>query len=287
MKTWFKNISHSADCVTEKIEKFQCLTGNTIKLIAVSAMFIDHFCKIVLQWLLGNYWGPMMSVGEITEEHFQKIDKVIRFDLQGVGTIAFPLFCILLSEGFQHTKNRKRYIGMMLVFAIISEIPFDMGFFANYAIQEGTFPFYWSYQNVFFTLFLSLICLTCVERLSTKSELRNDRIRATVLQIISVAAIAITAEVICCDYGLMGIIFVVVFYVCRKNRVYQVLMFLLAYMISTGNQPTVFVLLVCVLLLLYNGKRGKLKLKYSVYAFYPVHIIMLYFVTVILERMVI
>ena len=229
----------------------------------------------------------MMSVGEITEEHFQKIDKVIRFDLQGVGTIAFPLFCILLSEGFQHTKNRKRYIGMMLVFAIISEIPFDMGFFANYAIQEGTFPFYWSYQNVFFTLFLSLICLTCVERLSTKSELRNDRIRATVLQIISVAAIAITAEVICCDYGLMGIIFVVVFYVCRKNRVYQVLMFLLAYMISTGNQPTVFVLLVCVLLLLYNGKRGKLKLKYSVYAFYPVHIIMLYFVTVILERMVI
>lgn len=174
----------------------------------------------------------------------------------------------------------------MLIFAIISEIPFDIGFFANYAMQEGTFPFYWSYQNVFFTLFLSLICLACVEHFSSKSELRNDRIRATALQTISVVVIAMIAEVTCCDYGLMGIIFVAVFYVCRKNRVYQVLMFLLAYMIFTGNQPTIFVLLACAILLLYNGKRGKLKLKCSVYVFYPVHILMLYFVTVILERMV-
>lgn len=281
-----KNIRHIVDCITEKIEQFQCLTGNTIKLIAVSAMFIDHFCKIVLQWLLANYWGPMMFAGDITEGHFRKIDTFIRFDLQGVGTIAFPLFCFLLAEGFHHTKNRKRYIGMMLVFAIISEIPFDIGFFANYSMQEGTFPFYWNYQNVYFSLFLSLISLACVEHFSSKSKLRNDRIRAIVLQIISVAVIAVIAEVSCCDYGLMGIVFIVAFYVCRKNRVYQVLMFLLAYMLSTGNQPTIFVLLACVILLLYNGKRGKLKLKYAVYIFYPVHIIMLHYVTVILERMI-
>lgn len=286
MMKWTKNIKHIVDCTTEKIGQFQCLTGNTIKLIAVSAMFIDHFCKIVLQWLLANYWGPMMFAGDISVEYFRKIDTLIRFDLQGVGTIAFPLFCFLLGEGFLHTQNRKRYIVMMLVFAIISEIPFDIGLFANYATQEGTFPFYWSYQNVYFTLFLSLISLACVEYFSTKSELRNDRIRAIVLQIISVAVIALIAEVSCCDYGLMGIAFVLAFYVCRKNRVYQVLMFLLAYMLSTGNQPTIFALLTCVILLFYNGKRGKLKLKYSVYIFYPVHIIVLYFVTVILERMI-
>ena len=159
-------------------------------------------------------------------------------------------------------------------------------FFANYSMQEGTFPFYWNYQNVYFSLFLSLISLACVEHFSSKSELRNDRIRAIVLQIISVAVIAVIAEVSCCDYGLMGIVFIVAFYVCRKNRVYQVLMFLLAYMLSTGNQLTIFVLFACVILSLYNGKRGKLKLKYAVYIFYPVHIIMLHFVTVILERMI-
>ena len=93
MKKWIKNIRHIVNYITEKIGQFQCLTGNTIKLIAVSAMFIDHFCKIVLQWLLANYWGPMMFAGDITEEHFRKIDTFIRFDLQGVGTIAFPLFC--------------------------------------------------------------------------------------------------------------------------------------------------------------------------------------------------
>lgn len=286
MNKWIKNIRHIVDCITEKIGQFQCLTGNTVKLIAVSAMFIDHFCKIVLQWLLANYWEPMMFAGDITEEHFRKIDTFIRFDLQGVGTIAFPLFCFLLAEGFQHTKNRKRYIGMMLVFAIISEIPFGIGFFANYSMEEGSFPFYWNYQNIYFTLFLSLISLAFVDHFSTNSELRNERIKAIVLQVISVAVIAAIAEVTCCDYGLMGIVFVVAFYVCRKSRVYQVLMFLLAYMLSTGNQPTIFVLLACIIILLYNRERGRLKIKYFVYAFYPVHIIMLYFVMVILEKMI-
>ena len=77
MKRWTKNIGHIVDCITEKIGQFQCLTGNTIKLVAVSAMFIDHFCKIVLQWLLANYWGPMMFAGDITEGYFRKIDTFI------------------------------------------------------------------------------------------------------------------------------------------------------------------------------------------------------------------
>lgn len=44
----------------------------------------------------------------------------------------------------------------MLAFALISEVPFDIGFFSRYSIAEGTFPFYLQYQNVFFTLFLVL-----------------------------------------------------------------------------------------------------------------------------------
>lgn len=278
------------DCAIKKIEdqigRFQCLTGNTLKMIAVITMLIDHLCTIVLQWLLGNYWAPMIQAGTLTWEQFRRIDYFIRFDLQGVGTIAFPLFCFLLTEGFQYTKNRKRYIGIMLAFAIISELPFDIGFFADYSIQEGTFPFYWNYQNVFFTLFLSLVSLAGIEFFSTNSGIRTDRIKAAFLQIISVAVIAGIAEIICCDYGFMGIFFVAAFYVCRKSRVCQILLFLLVYILTTGNQPTGFVLFACMMILLYNGKRGKLKLKYLVYAFYPVHISLLYFTTIILERVI-
>ena len=139
--------------IDRKINRIQFLTGNSLKFIAVLTMVIDHLCKIVLQWLLSNYWGSMVDNEQMSWERFQEIDNLIRFDLQSIGTIAFPLFCFLLAEGFQHTRSKKRYIGLMLAFALISEIPFDIGFFSAYSRMEDTFPFYLKYQNVFFTLF--------------------------------------------------------------------------------------------------------------------------------------
>lgn len=74
----------------------------------------------------------------------------------------------------------------MLAFALISEIPFDIGFFSAYSRMEGTFPFYLKYQNVFFTLFLGLLTLVCLERFSCESDLPVDRIKSVVLQVLSV-----------------------------------------------------------------------------------------------------
>lgn len=166
----------------------------------------------------------------------------------------------------------------MLVFALISEIPFDIGFFSRYSLMEGTFPFYLKYQNVFFTLFLGLLTLSCLKKFSCKSGVRADKIKSTVLQVISIALFSAIAELIRCDYGMQGIWFITVFYVCRNHRIYQVLLFLLAYMGATGNQPPLCTIFACLLILLYNGKRGKLKLKYFFYIFYPVHILALYLI---------
>ena len=236
-----------------KINRIQFLSGNSLKVIAVLTMLIDHLCKIVLQWLLSNYWGAMADNGQMSWERFREIDYFIRFDLQSIGTIAFPLFCFLLAEGFQHTRSKKRYIGLMLAFALISEVPFDIGFFSAYSRMEDTFPFYLKYQNVFFTLFLGLLTLVCLERFSCKSDLPVDRIKSAVIS---------------------------AFYICRNHRIYQVLLFLLAYMGTTGNQPPLCTLLACLLILLYNGKRGKLKLKYFFYVFYPAHILVLYLIQI-------
>lgn len=130
--------------------------------------------------------GAMADNGQMSWERFREIDYFIRFDLQSIGTIAFPLFCFLLAEGFQHTRSKKRYIGLMLAFALISEVPFDIGFFSAYSRMEDTFPFYLKYQNVFFTLFLGLLTLVCLERFSCKSDLPVDRIKSAVLQVLSV-----------------------------------------------------------------------------------------------------
>ena len=264
----------------QRISHIQFLTGNSLKVIAVLTMVIDHLCKIVLQWLLSNYWGVMVDNGQMSWEQFQQIDNFIRFDLQSVGTIAFPLFCFLLAEGFRYTRDKKRYIGLMFIFALISEIPFDIGFFSEYSQMEGTFPFYLKYQNVFFTLFLGLLTLACLERLSCKSEIRTEKIKSVILQVICVAVLALVAELIRCDYGMQGILYIAAFYVCRNHRIYQVLLFLLAYMGATGNQPPLCTLLACLIILLYNGKRGKLKLKYFFYAFYPTHILVLYLIQI-------
>lgn len=284
LKAGFKTAGRRLRSLDSRLEKVQFLTGNALKLIAVFTMVVDHTCKIVLQWLLINHWGVMVDHGQMSWEQFQKIDNLIRFDLQSIGTVAFPLFCFLLSEGFRHTRNRPRYIGSMILFAFLSELPFDIGFFSAYSTMEGTFPFYLRYQNVFFTLSLGLLTLVCLERFSRSSRSGSRKIGLVFLQVLSIAFFALLAELIRCDYGMQGICFIAAFYICRGHRIGQVLLFLLAYMGTTGNQPPLCTLLACLLILLYNGQRGKFKLKYCFYAFYPIHISILYLITLQLEH---
>lgn len=260
--------------------RFRFLSGNTVKMIAIITMFVDHFSKIVLLWFTDNVWGPLYQSGQMTLEKAQQIDYFIRFDLYGIGSIAFPLFCFLLTEGFYYTKDKKRYCFLMGVFAILSEIPFDIAFFTDYSTSEGTYPLYWGYQNIFFTLLLGLVALWCIEKFPCPSDVKSEKIKGALLQIASVVVAAITADLIHCDYGSMGVLFIVGFYICRKNRLYQILMFLFLYMMTTGNQPPLYTVISCMVILLYNGTRGKWHLKYFFYWFYPVHITALHFITV-------
>jgi len=198
----FQKIDTATEQLNHKLARFQCLTGNTLKIIAIFAMVFDHFCKIILQWLIDHYWYALAQSSQITMDRFYEIDWMIRSRLYAVGTIAFPLFEFLLVEGFRHTSNCKRYIGSMLIFALVSELPFDPGFFFSLSERAGSFPFYWGYQNIFFTLFLGLLALVCLETFSDKSE---GRTKALVLQFACVFVIAQMARLIRCDYASEGI----------------------------------------------------------------------------------
>ncbi len=120
------------------------ITGSTFKLVGIITMFIDHTAAVVLvRELLGG------SVRNSPD------DFVILFwvyqVMRWIGRIGFPVFCFLLVEGVQKTRNVGKYAFRLGVFALLSEIPF------NLALTSQMIEF--RYQNVYFTLFLGLMAL--------------------------------------------------------------------------------------------------------------------------------
>ena len=94
------------------------LTVTSLKLIAILAMFIDHFAAIVLTSLQSVYGQSLESFF-----WFQLVIILMRL----IGRIAFPIFAYLIVNGFYHTSNKKKYFLRLALFAVISEPFFYFG----------------------------------------------------------------------------------------------------------------------------------------------------------------
>ena len=129
------------------------LSNEALKWIAMGTMLIDHIGSSLIEGGLLNLSNPdsipLIAASELGRQLYL-LDTVLRL----IGRIAFPIFCFLLVEGFLHTKNLKRYLLRLGLFALISEIPFDLSLFGT--LFEAT------YQNVFWTLLFGLLVLTCL-----------------------------------------------------------------------------------------------------------------------------
>ena len=90
-----------------KINRIQFLSGNSLKVIAVLTMLIDHLCKIVLQWLLSNYWGAMAHNGQLSWEIFREIDYSYGLICKALGRLLFrySVFCWQKDSNTQEVKN--------------------------------------------------------------------------------------------------------------------------------------------------------------------------------------
>ena len=128
------------------------LTNFDLKMIALISMFCDHLAATFLSNLINasyNLPETVLNSTSITD----KILVWVSLHQEGmwffsdmlrlVGRLAFPIYCFLLIQGFLHTRNLKRYIGRLALFALISEIPFDLAF--NNSVLEHY------YNNVFIT----------------------------------------------------------------------------------------------------------------------------------------
>lgn len=225
------------------------ISGGALKWIAVLCMAIDHVGAGILEAFVLNAWG-----GSPMGDHFLgkwneilAVDSVIRY----IGRPAFPIFCFLLVEGFLHTRDVKKYAVRLGIFALISEVPFDL------ALRIS--PFDWKHQNVFFTLLIGLLAIWFMK--TYKDTLWA---RAAAL-----AAGAVLAELLHTDYGAFGVGLIAVLYLLRERRVWQcVLGAVCCYWELTAPLAFLFIYF-------YNGERGR-QPRWFFYWFYPAHLLLYY-----------
>lgn len=272
---------------TQISQTYQGLSGSTIKVIALVTMFIDHFGAKVMGFITNdifNFYG--LYEGKLPAYYFEVEKKliVIRDSCRMIGRISFPLFCFLLVEGFIYTRNRKRYAMRLFIFALISELPFDFTFHAY--IDNPAWPFA-SGCNIFFTLFIGFIAMTVIEYLN-KDSLIESKLKKSIrflLLFISIFILTSLADKIKSDYGSYGIFMIIILYCFRKNRKLQVLatcLYMILYTpLGQPFRPLYIISLLC--MLLYNGQKGKIRLKYFFYAFYPLHLIFLTLCTFVIS----
>ena len=144
----------------------------------------------------------------------------------------------------------------MLAFAVISEIPFDLAVYHT--------PFYFHYQNMLFTLFLGMMVMMVME------HTRNTAARGAALVAGCVLSLAIQA-----DYNVVGILLIVTMYWFRHNDIAQLAGGIVLCAVESVSYYCISAL-AYVPIVLYNGRRGAMQLKYLFYVFYPAHLILLY-----------
>ena len=200
----------------------------TLKMIAIICMVIDH---------VGYVLFPAQPV------------------LRMIGRISFPIFCFLIVEGFFHTRSHVNYLIRLSVFALLSEIPFDLAFFGSLAD--------WQHQNVFITLALGLISIFCLE------EMNNRR-----WFVIPLVLTWIAAYFCHCDYGIGGVLLICMFYLTREMPGVRLILCALILYLFYGKIE-LYGILAMIPITFYNGKRGP-SVKMLFYWFYPLHLLVLY-----------
>lgn len=265
--------------MTEK----RSLTGFHLKLIALITMLIDHIAAVPI-WRLymasfdtrpgmhySEYLGDQIVIW--VAEHQEIVFSIYEW-MRYIGRMSFPIYCFLLVEGFLHTRNVAKYAGRLAVFALISEIPFDLACYGQV----------WRYSsnNVFFTLVLGLLAIWALSYIEKFHEFWVEKQWEPILGrilVLSAGFIAIIipgafAEmVLFSDYGLGGVVAIAVLYLLRMQKEMAFAAAILVLSVITSNTEVLAIAMLYPIMK-YDGTRGK-SMKYVFYAFYPVHLLLL------------
>lgn len=255
------------------------LSGSTLKIIAIVAMLIDHIGAVVLTRILVQRGIMEIAEMDMNAQVAWMMDNMVLTSVTSllrmtIGRLAFPIFCFLLVEGFQKTHDVKKYALRLGLFALVSEIPFDLSLSST--------PFYFQYQNVFFTLFLGLMTLIGIQAVE---KMNWNKVLKVIAGLAILSAGMVVAKLMHTDYDAVGVLLIVALYIFRKKRAWQVISGCLVLgpgtlllMRSISEVPAMLAFL---FIGFYNGQRG-LKMKYFFYLFYPLHLLLLYLLCVLM-----
>lgn len=167
--------------------------------------------------------------------------------LRWIGRLAMPVLCFFIGEGLRHTRSPRRYLLRLTGFALLSELPFDLAFYDGIE---------WGHQNVYFTLALWAI--------------QSRGMEGWLLALTA----ALAAELLGCDYGMYGVLLILLLDRFHRARSEQLAAAALLNLAFFGLQTQTLSLIALPLLWLYNGKRGRDDRRLF-YLYYPAHLCVL------------
>ena len=235
------------------------MTSFVLKIIALVTMFCDHF---------GHAFCGYPSI------------------FNYIGRIAFPIFAFQISQGYLYTRNLKKYFLRLILFAIISQIPFYLFEFKFITTSPSL--------NIFFTLLLGLTSIFVYDNFSKldSSKLNHKLLGLELKKYIAIAIVlllGLLGEWTHVDYGLWGVLVIFSFYLFHHHKLGMILAFFALCLLKYGSWFVfygfrieylcffIFTFLPSIFIWFYNGKQGP-KIKYLLYVFYPLHLLALYFI---------
>lgn len=224
------------------------LTANALKLIAIFAMTVDHVAWIFLP------------------DRTQLLPLIMHI----FGRITAPVMCFFISEGLFYTKSVKKYILRLLLFAVPAHFAYAFAFGYSFTGLK---------TSMLWTLMWGLIALAALK----------SKMHPVLKLLVTAAAFVLT---LFSDWYFAGVAMVLIFGLNRgsfKRQAGLLCGFILCFAVYyayTYHDPLygavqLGVLLSLPLLYLYNGQRGRLKLKWLFYGYYPAHLALLGFLKIL------
>lgn len=238
------------------MDRFKILTNNALKIIACISMVFDHIGVIIFPEVM---W------------------------LRAVGRLAYPLFAFCLAEGCYYTKDKIKHLIVIAMLGVAIQL-FEYVFLEMIDL------------SIFIVFSISIILIYLLDDID--KAIRNKKKILSAISIVTFLALLFGLNVLVyyslifdANFGYYGIIVPVILYAVKKylNKhswwIYVDCILLIGLFVArtliTNNVYVLFSLFVIPLLLMYNGKRGKWKIKYFFYFFYPLHLAAIYLISML------